>query len=73
MEGGDPGLVGKVSLFCVPQSVKTKETNPIRPGSPTPCKQALSELPYYRKLTLYEINTNIFALIYLNVNFRAVK
>ena len=28
-------------LFCVPQSVKTKETNPTRPGSPTPCKQAL--------------------------------
>ena len=28
-------------LFCVPQSVKTKETYPTRPGSPTPCKQAL--------------------------------
>ena len=28
-------------MFCVPQSVKTKETNPTRPGSPTPCKQAL--------------------------------
>ena len=28
-------------LFCVPQSVKTKETNPTRPGSPTPCKQGL--------------------------------
>ena len=26
----------------VAQSVKTKETNPTRPGSPTPCKQALS-------------------------------
>ena len=31
-------------MFCVPQSVKTKETNPTRPGSPTPCKQALSYL-----------------------------
>ena len=29
-------------MFCVPQRVKTKETNPTRPGSPTPCKQALS-------------------------------
>ena len=29
-------------LFCVPQSVKTKETNPTRPRSPTPCKQALN-------------------------------
>ena len=38
---GDPGLVGKFLLFCVHQSVKTKETNPTRPGSPTPCKQAL--------------------------------
>ena len=40
---GDPGLVGKFLLFCVPQSVKTKETYPTRPGSPTPCKQALKE------------------------------
>ena len=38
---GDPGLVGRFLLFCVPHSVKTKETNPTRPGSPTPCKQAL--------------------------------
>ena len=30
--------------MCVPQSVKTKETNPTRPGSPTPCKQALKTL-----------------------------
>ena len=33
-----------VGFFCfVPQSVKTKETNPTRPGSPTPCKQGLSK------------------------------
>ena len=38
---GDPSLVGRFLLFCVPQSVKTKETNPTRPGFPTPCKQAL--------------------------------
>ena len=38
---GDSGLVGRFLLFCVPQSVKTKETNPTRPGLPTPCKQAL--------------------------------
>ena len=29
-------------MFCVRQSVKTKETNPTRPGSATPCKQALN-------------------------------
>ena len=38
---GDPGLVGQVSFVLCPQSVKTKETNPTRPGSPTPCKQGL--------------------------------
>ena len=41
MEWGTPVQWGKFLLFCVPQSVKTKETNPTRPGSPTPCKQAL--------------------------------
>ena len=35
---------GRFLLFCVLQSVKTKETNPTRPGSPTRCKQALSYL-----------------------------
>ena len=42
MEWGTPVWWGKFLLFCVPQSVKTKETNPTRPGSPTPCKQSLS-------------------------------
>ena len=42
MEWGTPVYWGKFLLFCVPQSVKTKETYPTRPGSPTPCKQALS-------------------------------
>ena len=39
---GGPRSSG-VGFFCFvsPQSVKTKETNPTRPGSPTPCKQAL--------------------------------
>ena len=41
MEWGTPVLWARFLLFCVPQSVKTKETNPNRPGSPTPCKQAL--------------------------------
>ena len=31
-------------MFCVPKSVKTKETNPTRPGYPTPCKQSLRKL-----------------------------
>ena len=42
MKWGTPVQWGKFLLFCVPQSVKTKETYPTRPGSPTPCKQALS-------------------------------
>ena len=42
MEWGTPVYWGRFLLSCVPQSVKTKETNPTRPGSPTPCKQALS-------------------------------
>ena len=41
MEWGTPVSWGKFILFCVPQSVKTKETSPTRPGSPTSCKQAL--------------------------------
>ena len=45
MEWGTPVWWGKFLLFCVPQSVKTKETNPTRPGSPTPCKQALRVRP----------------------------
>ena len=42
MEWGTPVFWGRFLLFCVPQSVKTKETNPTRQGSPTPCKQALT-------------------------------
>ena len=34
-------------MFWVSQSVKTKETNPTRPGSSTPCKQALSLKPLF--------------------------
>ena len=49
MEWGTPVQWGKFLLFCVPQSVKTKETYPTRPGSPTPCKQGLKEELLYRK------------------------
>ena len=42
MEWKTPVLWGRFLLFCVPQSVETKETNPTRPGSPTPCKQGLN-------------------------------
>ena len=38
---GDPGLVGLVSFVFTLWGHKTKETYPTRPGSPTPCKQAL--------------------------------
>ena len=41
MEWGTPVKWGRFILFCVPQSVKTKETNLTIPGSPTPCKQVL--------------------------------
>ena len=44
MQWGTPVQWGKFLLFCVPQSVKTKETYSTRPGSPTPCKQALSRV-----------------------------
>ena len=44
MEWETPVWWGRFLLFCVPQSVKTKETNPTRPGSPTLCKQALRVL-----------------------------
>ena len=48
MEWGTPVWWGRFLLFCVPQSVKTKETNPTRPGSPTPCKQALNIITSFR-------------------------
>ena len=41
MEWETPVQWGRFLLFCVHQSVKTKETYPTRPGFPTPCKQAL--------------------------------
>ena len=41
MEWGTPVYWGRFLLFCVLQSVKTKETYPSRPGSLTPCKQGL--------------------------------
>ena len=44
MEWGTPVQWRRFLLFCVPHSVKTKETNPTRPGFPTPCKQALKKL-----------------------------
>ena len=46
MEWGTPVWWGKFLLFCVPHNEKTKETYPTRPGSPTPCKQALSGTYY---------------------------
>ena len=45
MEWRTPVKWGRFLLFCVPQSLKTKETSPTRPGSPTPCKQALNFRP----------------------------
>ena len=39
---GGPGLVGQVSFVLCPLEREKKETKPTRPGSPTPCKQALN-------------------------------
>ena len=50
MEWGTPVQWGRFLLSCVPQSVKTKETNPTRPGSPTPCKQTLKRLSCFLHL-----------------------
>ena len=49
------GCSSKLVAMCnVLQSVKTKETNPTRPGSPTPCKQALKrQTPYRYTLSLW--------------------
>ena len=45
MEWGTPVQWGKFLLFCVRQSVKTRnmKTYPTGPGSLTPCKQALTK------------------------------
>ena len=51
MEWGTPVKWGKFLLFCVHQSVKTKETYPSRPGPPTPCKQALRIRNYRSETT----------------------
>ena len=41
---GDPGLVGLVSFVFTLWRKNTKETYPTKPGSPTPCKQGLSQV-----------------------------
>jgi len=38
----DPGIVGLVSFVFTIWGTKNKRNLPTRPGSPTPCKQALS-------------------------------
>ena len=43
MGWGTPVQWGKFLLFCVTQSVKTKEAYPTGPGSLTPSKQALTK------------------------------
>ena len=56
MEWGTPVWWGRFLLFCVPKSVKTKETNPTRPGSPTTCKQALIKLfSLSKNLRMYNV------------------
>ena len=43
MEWGTPVWWGWFLLFSRSEGHKTKETYPTRPGSPTPCKQGLSD------------------------------
>ena len=47
MEWGTPVWWGKFLLFCVLQSVKTKETNLTRPGSPLNVNRPLIWTPHY--------------------------
>ena len=47
MEWGTPVYWGRFLLFCVPQNVKTKETNPTRPGSPLNVNRLLIWTPHY--------------------------
>ena len=47
MEWGTPVYWGRFLLFCVPQNVKTKETNPTRPGSPLNVNRPLIWTPHY--------------------------
>ena len=60
---GDPGLVGYVSFVCVPQSVKIKETKPTRPGSPTPCKQALNDSKNKRRHDNGKIRVEVISVM----------
>ena len=64
-EVGDTGLVGFL-LFCDPQSVKTKETNPTRPGYPTPRKQALN-------LLLFAVFVDVAVVVKLPINENGKK
>ena len=61
--------VGRFLWFCVPQSVKTKQTNPARPGYPTPCKQGLrmdktiiNALVQSTERSLHLIYKNLFSI-----------
>ena len=61
--------VGRFLWFCVPQSVKTKQTNPTRPGYPTPCKQGLrmdktiiNALVQSTERSLHLIYKNLFSI-----------
>ena len=59
MEWGTPVYWGMFLLFCGPQTVKTKEINPTRPGSPTPCKQALNKDAIVRSFKKCEISLDL--------------
>ena len=67
MEWGNPVWWGRFLLFCPPQSVKTKETNPTRPGSPTPCKQALKALEILPVLLLFKPRSTAWSLSFVSL------
>ena len=70
MEWGTPVYWRRFLLLRVPQSVKTKETNPTRPGSPTPCKQAVNLICFVFSMEVpVELNPFCFFVLFCFVFF----
>ena len=66
MEWGTPVWWGWFLLFSRSGGHKTKETYPIRPGSPTPCKQGLSQ--WLRPFTFFgSSGVRWYLLVYFNM------
>ena len=66
MEWGTPVLWGWFLLFSRSGGHETKETYPTKPGSPTPCKQGLSQF-YFRSLAETSV-MHVQSCCFANVN-----